>query len=922
MDRMILLDRHWRFSVDNEAERRAASAKPQWKFRNIKAGHADGFASIGYDDSHWELVDLPHDYGVRTGFSPDNCRMRGAKDEVNVWYRKNFLMDEALSDRHFTLIFEGISMKAEIYFNGSLLASVPGAYTWTEIDVTPRMHFGNVPNYMTVSVRGDVPQIWKYEGTGIYDHVRLLVRDPLHVAYNGLWAYSEKCPDGHWDLHCEAEIENRTYEPWTGKLVFELRDREGNCAGRVERDFAADGDSRESVKAVIPMDAPHLWDLDDPYLYRVVCSVQYDGKTVDADQVNAGFRTAEFRGPDGFFLNGKKVFIKGFNSHFEHAGVGFAVPESIQEYRIGRIRSMGGNTYRSGHNECPESVLDACDRQGMLFINENRFFETREENLEMLRRQIRRERKHPSVILYNLFNEEAISSSPEGARIYRKLKSVVSKLDNTRLFTGCAQQLAKSLTVESVLQPMDVIGTNYEISSLNKAHETFPEKAFLATEMTCMQTMRGELRYDPEKKLFDDYALENHWFGTTLFRTMEVMREHPFCCGLLNHSAFDYRGEPQPFDYPLISCTYGAMDTCGFPKTLYYIYQAWFLDRPVLYIFPHWNHKAGEEVRVLTVTNCDQCELFLNGKSLGVKECHPCEPCLWSVVFEPGTLTAFGYREGKKSAEYTVKTAGAPVRLIAEPHRMHIKNDGYDAVAVNVCAVDGEGNVCPDADMQVAFRVTGGKVLGVGNGNPQSHEPDYALTRKLYHSRCQAIVACEPGADALKIEASSSGLEPGLVTMEVENVPSRMELPGSDSRQLDSWKMVSAATVEKPDPTRKIEWSENNAFLSVNMATERFQNDLQPGWMFYQTEIAIPNSAGKNCHAVFHFGRARYSECEVWVNGELHLSRKSEQDQIFGDDVNFETKGASSLLLTILLRTSGGQAGINGRDAILSIDIA
>ncbi|MBQ6473841.1 MAG: DUF4982 domain-containing protein [Victivallales bacterium] len=923
MRRVFSLDRRWRFAVDNEAERVAASAKHQWKFRSVKAGQEDGFKSSGFDDSRWELVDLPHDYGVRTAFSAENIHMCGAKEEVNVWYRKNFLMDESLADRHFSLVFEGVSMKAEVYFNGSLAGIVPGGYTWMEFDVSPRMHFGKVPNYITVFVRGDSEQIWKYEGVGIYDHVRLLARNPMHLAYNGLWGHSAKSPSGRWLLFCEAELENSLYETLDGTLRFELFDRDGHFVQCVEQEFQMEPDSRKNIKAPpLEMKKARPWDLEDPYLYRVRCSLLRHGKVIDQDEAPAGLRTAEFDPQQGFLLNGRKVLLKGFSNHFEHAGVGFAVPASISEYRVRRMLDMGANAYRCAHNQCLESVLDACDRLGMLVMDENRFFETREENLAMLRNQVRRNRKHPSVILYGLFSEEPLQCTPEGGRLYRKLKSVVGKLDGTRPFSGSTQRVETCCEQESVIQPMDVVGVNYEVWNWDRVHACFPDKAVLATEMTCMQTMRGELHYDPEKQKFDDYAQENHWFGSTAYETWKNVLAHPYLAGVFNHSAFDHRGEPQPLDYPLISCSYGAMDTCGFPKTLFYIFQSWFDDRPMMHVFPHWNHRPGTEVPVLTVTNCEECELFLNGRTLGVRKCQPCVPCLWTVAFVPGILRAVGYCAGEQRAAYEVKTAGSPFRLLAEPHKDQIADDGDDAVAINVQVVDQAGTLCPDAGELVTFHVAGGRILGVGNGNPASHEPDFACSRKLYHGRCQAIVACLPETSRLAVKATSPGLLPAMAELTVRHVSPVLQLPGSDSRMVDAWKMSCTAFASKPDPNRQIDWSENNAFVSVNMSSERFQDGLQPGWMLYRADIAIPNSSGKECNAVFRPGLLRCHACEIWVNGEKRFEKETERDEYLGKAaVEFPTGGADVLQVTILLNTFGGRAGVNGRDSEISIQV-
>lgn len=914
MERMISLNRSWRFSVDDPVQRAAASADHQWKFRGVKAGQADGFAAAGYDDTHWETVDLPHDYGVRTAFSPAHIHMCGAKEEVNVWYRKNFLMDECYADRHFTLIFEGISMKAEIYFNGSLVASVPGAYTWTQIDVTPRMHFGKAPNYIAVFVRGDAQQVWKYEGVGIYDHVRLLVRDPVHAVYNGVWTYVRHLEEDRWQLHCEAEIENSLYEARQAAVQFTLLDDRNQPVGSAEERVFLEPDSRGKVKAVIPVASPRLWETEDPYLYRVCCRVLCDGQETDREQVPGAFRTAEFIPDQGFFLNGKKVLLKGFSNHFEHAGIGFAVPESVSEYRIRRIKSMGANAYRCAHNECPESLLDVCDRLGILVMDENRMFETREENLIMLRNQIRRNRKHPCVILYGLFSEEPLQSTAEGARIYRKLKSVASKEDATRLFTGSAQRVADCAENASVVAAMDVVGLNYEPDNWDRIRSQFPAKAVLATEMTCMQTMRGELRYDPQKLLFDDYAQKNHWFGFTVYESWKHVLAHPYLAGVFHHSAFDHRGEPQPLDYPLVCCSYGAMDTCGFPKTMYYIYQSWFQSEPMMHLFPHWNHTPGETVQVLAVTNCDACELILNGTSLGLRTCRPCEPCLWEVPFAPGTLRAVGYRNAEPAAEDEVTTAGAPARLVLQTHKQSLRNDGYDAVVVDVCAVDAAGNPCPDANDPVVFSAEGGKILGVGNGNPASHEADHLPQRKLFHGKCQAIVACMPGSDRLTLRAQACGMTGGEAVLEVEKTD-LFRLLGSDSRLIDSWKISCCATQEKPDPDMRIDWSENNAFIAVNMSSERFQNGLQPGWMLYRADVAIPCSAGKDCTGSFCLGLAKYKTCEIWINGECLFTDLKEADETVRNiQVPLRTGGTDLLRITVLLQTSGGKAGMNGRD--------
>ena len=338
-----------------------------------------------------------------------------------------------------------------------------------------------------------------------------------------------------------------------------------------------------------------------------------------------------------------------------------------------------------------------------------------------------------------------------------------------------------------------------------------------------------------------------------------------------------------------------------------------------MFIFPHWNHKAGETVKVLTVTNCDSCELFLNGKSLGVKQYDPVTPCLWDVMYEPGTLRAVGFRNGSVAAEYEVKTAGQPCRLILEPHKNAIKNDEVDAIAVNVSAVDKDGNPCPDADELIKFSISGGKILGVGNGNPASHEKDFASERKLYHGKCQAVISCNQGAEQLNFTAEADGMISAELNLEIITVPPAIQLESSDSRIIDSWKISSRSYPEKPNPNIRIDWSENNAFVSVNMSSERLQ-DLEPGWMLYRADIAIPNSAGKDVPATVKLGSAKYLECEIWINGKKYSSDKYETDTgVIMPEISFHTGGAENVQITILLKTGGGKAGLNGRDKEISI---
>ncbi len=918
MRKVLNLDKNWKFIVEPEKVLKGKMGHAE-TYSSVKAGSACGFASKGTNDENWRTVDLPHDRKTEVEMSPDENPRHGCRICEYIWYRKNFEIPEELADKHFTLVFEGISPYSEIFFNGSLMKVCESAYNESVIDISARVHFGGEPNSIAVRIDGSKFELWSYEGAGIYRHVKLYVKEKLHIAHNGLFACPVKDKEGKWRVEVSADVENSAYVDDECIATFKILDKNGNVVGKKEVGTTVNAIHTVTVKTEIPISEPELWDLDNPTLYKVVCSLKKNGVCVDEMSENFGFRTAVFDADKGFILNGKQVKLKGVCCHQDHAGVGVAVPESIQEYRIALLKEMGANAYRCAHNWPAKELLDACDRLGMLVMDENRRFEASETKLIEFENMIRRDRNHPSIIMWSLFNEEELQGSDEGRRIFERLKASVHKLDKSRAVTGALHHgwLEENGTALS----MDVTGINYNLAMFDRFHAKFPNQPVLGSENNSSLTIRGEVYDDTENNILKDYDDYATGWGSSMQQAWKVVRERDFVGGLFIWTGFDYCGEPTPFTYPTVASLFGVMDYCGFPKTLYYICKACFKDEPVMHIFPHWNHKPGEIIKVITVTNGDEVELFLNGKSLGRKESEVCSQIIWDVEYAPGELKAVSYKKGEVLAEDIVRTAGAPAKIVAKAHKTAVKNNGMDAVAINVSVVDGEGNPVATADNLIKFEVSGGKVLGCGNGNPNSHEIDALDERLLFNGKCQAIILCEEKAENFTVYIKSKGLESDEISLEVIDTPPYETVKSAGSRNLFVWTKSLKGYAKKPLGNMIIHDTDMNDFVPVNIFRTPWQT-LEDGWNLYRAKVEIAREGKALCN--LFITEFFYDEYEMWVNDKLVSSEVNPVPHPGTDipkphclDVDFECEAGGFAEITFLIKSNGisrgGIAGNNGK---------
>ena len=909
MSRIVFnMDKDWRFhlgdiEVDIKNTHNASYALS-------KAGAASGPAGKNWNDRDWRKIDLPHDYYSESDFAPENLHSHGYRTRNNAWYRKSFLLDESLKDKQLTICFEGTAVNATFYFNGSILDRSFSAYTETYFDITERAYFDGRPNVLSVFIDGFATEGWWYEGAGIYRHVKLYAKDKLHIAHNGIFGKPvlKKGTKNSWNVEIETTVENSDYNDENASVKATLLDGNTVVAEGISALTSCTYAGKTAINQKLSVSRPKRWDVNSPNLYTLKIEIVKNGEIVDTDSVRIGFRTFEIDAEKGFFLNGRPLKIKGTCNHQDHAGVGVAVPDSVQYYRIKRLKDMGTNAYRCAHNLPTKEVLDACDELGLIVMDENRRFEAREEVLKYLDIMVRRDRNHPSVIFWSLFNEEPLQNTEEGAKIFKRMRSVVEKLDDSRLITG-----AINGTMEGAGLEMDVTGINYGIYQIDGFHAKYPNQPIIGAENNSAVTTRGCYKTDKENaQVLCNYDEEIVPWGQGVRETWKFARERDYFAGIFIWTGFDYRGEPTPFKWPSVSSQFGIMDTCGFPKDSFYFNKACFTDKPMVHLLPHWNFKKGDTVRVMAVSNCDEVELFLNGKSLGRKQNDVCTNTPeWQVEFERGRISAKAYRNGKCVAKTEQRTAGKPYAVRIEAADTTIKNDGQDTAVINFCVVDKRGVVVPYANNLIRFDIEGGGfVRGVGNGDPNSHESDILPERHAFCGWCQALVTSELGAKSIKVRAISDGLIEDSIELDVVAVEPPL-CPASSTVYILEGFTMSSVSEEKPDPLVEISEDNMNSFIPVSFVRHCHQKDFYDGWRIYRVTPEIYSDAGY----LVRFDYIRFNYAEVYVNGKL-VDTVKEKKNGFYEIPRIDAKAGTTLDIRILMyvenETKEYGAGIAG----------
>jgi beta-galactosidase len=773
----LSLDRGWLFHLGDVPFPVIKGQDPS--YFNAKAGKAWGAAAPDADDSDWRSLELPHDWAVEGPFDPDANLSQGYRCRGVGWYRRHFKLEPADRGTHLELQFDGVATHCTVWVNGTLVHRNWCGYTSFYIDITPFAKYGDDVNTIAVRVDADPMEGWWYEGAGIYRHTWLVKRDPVHVVTDGIYCNPVQNADGAWTVPIEVTLDSCAKDAAKVDVESTLLDPSGREVAKASATVAVAPLEESMTKLAIPVASPQLWSVDSPTLYDLRTTVAQDGKVVDQVVTHCGFRTIRFDADKGFFLNNRPLKLKGVCNHQDHAGVGVAVPDSLWAFRIRRLKEMGANAYRCAHNPPAAEFLDACDRLGMLVMDENRNFNTTPEYKRYLEWMVRRDRNHPSVILWSVFNEEPMQGTEQGYEMVRRMTKAVKLLDTTRPVT--AAQSDSMLNPFNASQAADITGFNYQQAGYDRYHAANPGKPITSSEDTSAVMTRGEYATDKKRAILGSYDTEFQPWGATHRNAWKAIAERPFVAGGFVWTGFDYRGEPQPLVWPATGSSFGCMDLCGFPKTAFYIHQAqWIADRPILQLVPHWNWsgKEGQPIKVMALTNADTVALSLNGKPIGRKPVDTYEMTSWDVPYEAGKIEAVATKDGAEVARFAVETTGPPAALQLVPDRPSLAGDGRDAQPVTVQTIDARGRVVPTANLPVQFEVVGpGAIIGLGNGDPNCHEPEKGDNRSLFNGLAQVILqSARESSGQIKLRATSAGLADGEAVIEVKSVSAPPEV--------------------------------------------------------------------------------------------------------------------------------------------------
>ena len=769
-----------------------------WRF--ILADSAQ-MASVDYCDAHWRRLDVPHDWAIEGDFHDGNPSGAGggALPGGVGWYRKHFEVksDEVKSEKFF-LEFDGVYMNSTVYVNGQKVGSRPYGYSSFEYDITPYVHEGE--NVVAVRVdNSDQPNSRWYSGCGIYRHVWLTRTNAIHVKHWGVYVH---------DGRVEVDYENPTGQKVTVKNTW------------------LDANGRPtSIKK------PRKWSCEDPYIYKVRTQLISGGKVVDEVETVTGFRDFRFDAKTGFWLNGKNFKLNGVCEHHDFGCLGAALSEDALHRKLVKLKAMGVNAIRSSHNPPAPELLAMCDTMGLIVMDESfdmwrrrktqndyaRFFdEWHERDLTDL---VLRDRNHPCILMWSIGNEvleqwssaEADTLTLEQANLIlnaghdastlakdgelsvqslltQHLAEIVKRYDTTRPITaGCNEPSPGNHLFKS--GAIDIIGFNYHHQWVKDVPQNFPDKPFIFSEsVSALQTrgyymMPSDSVYKAPKEWWLPYtdpsfmcsAYDNmhaSW-SSTHEETWDVVKHTPYVGGQFIWTGFDYIGEPTPYGFPARSSYFGIIDLAGFPKDSYYMYQSEWTKEPMLHLFPHWNWLPGQTIDMWAYyNNADEVELFINGKSQGIKrkeergerkeereERREDSLCTeyhvgWRVQFEPGEVKAVSRKDGKTVCEQTIRTAGQPAAI-----RLSMDYQGKDLCFVNVDVVDAEGRLCPWAENQIHFSTVGdAQVVATDNGCQTSMERFTEPRRKAFFGRCMVVVQ---GNGTLKAQAI--GLKEGVI---------------------------------------------------------------------------------------------------------------------------------------------------------------
>jgi beta-galactosidase len=774
-----------------------------WKFY---LGNDSLASQPAYNDTAWRKLSLPHDWSIEGDFNrnaPATTQAAALPTGIG-WYRKTFVLPASVNNKMVSVEFDGIYRNSEVWINGHWLGKRPYGYSSFQYDLTPYLKKAPATNIIAVKVdNSQQPNSRWYSGSGIYRNTRLVIKHFVSIAHWGVFINAASASDVSALINIQAQVHNIAQKVNTSRVFTTIYDASGKEVAKGSPLTVNNANGVDVSNRTLTIKNPHRWSVDDPYLYKAITRVEFQGKIVDEVTTYFGIRSFYFDVNKGFFLNNKPLKIQGVCNHHDLGALGAAVNIRAIERQLQLLKAMGVNAIRTAHNPPAPELLDLCDRMGFLVMDEafdmwrkkknkfdyfSDFDEWHQRDLEDM---VLRDRNHPSVFIWSIGNEIREQFDSSGITITKKLVDIIKALDTTRPVTAALSEWnpAKNFMYKS--NALDIVGLNYHHEVYDSFQYHYPGKEFIGAENMSAFATRGHYDMPSDSNYFwpakspqkivengnPDFTVSAYdqvaaYWGSTHETTWKIIKRHDFLSGLFVWSGFDFLGEPIPYPWPARSSYYGIIDLAGFPKDVYYMYQSEWTTKPVLHIFPHWNWTPGKMVDVWAYyNNADEVELFLNGRSLGIKrkkgeDLH----VLWRVQFEPGELKAISRKNGKTVLIKQVHTAGKAARIELIADRQKIKADGKDLSFVTARVVDKSGYLVPDADAMIRFSVVGaGTIAATDNGYQADTVAFRSPERKCWKGLALVIVRSLEKQGNITLKATSPGISPTTITLKAAN---------------------------------------------------------------------------------------------------------------------------------------------------------
>ena len=784
-----------------EDVRQVVHLEKGWLFQHIDAATAKDLEEL---QIVWDTVTVPHDWAISGPFDRENDIIEtvvwqdgeqrpsirtgrtGGLPHVGVaWYQKSLDLPGSLDNRCIHVEFDGVMSNAKVFMNGTYVGEWPYGYASFGFDITKYINFGE-ENTLSVRVENKTRQSRWYPGAGIYRNVRLVITDPIHVKQWGTYVTTPDIEDGRGTVNIETTLLNNTGKDQSITLITKILSSDNIVV--CEASTSAEVSDTTKVTQVLEVPSPELWSVEKPGLYTAKTYILQDGNVLDNYSTPFGFRYLKFTSHDGFYLNGERVQLKGVCLHHDLGPLGAAVNTAALEHRMRLLQEMGCNAIRTSHNPPTPEMLDLADEMGFLVIDE--IFDTWKipktpndygtlwddwVDKDMIA-WLHRDRNHPSIIAWSIGNEINEQRKKDGAEYATFLSNICKREDPTRPTTA-GYNVWQEAIENGLADAVDVPGWNYKPHLYEEIHKNHPEWKMYASETASTVSSRGEYFFPAEEKVhytrepYHSSSFDNEFprWATSPDKEFAAQEDNPFMAGEFVWTGFDYLGEPTPYnvEWPSRSSYFGIIDLSGIPKDRYYLYQSHWTDKEVLHLLPHWNWEDGQEVSVHAYTSFNRAELFLNGRSLGVKQKEPDQMytryrLVWdNIKYEPGEIKVLALDENNNVLKEAVKrTAGKPFSIVLEADRAEIAADGKDLVYITASVFDENGVLCPRATNLIHFSVDGaGAFRAVGNGDPTSLESFVKPYRKAFNGKCMLIVQSSDVVGEMLIRAESDGLQ-------------------------------------------------------------------------------------------------------------------------------------------------------------------